>query len=614
MYKRLFTTVLVLLCGAAVAQQVPAEVAQRVALNFWNTHRPANLRAATSAEQLPVNEVQHMYIFAIGEESFVVVADDYRVRPILGYSFDSPASAKLNPEVRYWLRIYEQQIASLGDKSLKPDPRWAQFADSPVPPTPVSLTHVPAICKTKWGQDEPYNNLCPWDEYDEDRAVVGCVATAMAQVMKRWDHPSCGTGNHSYHHSFMDNYGYDYGELSADFSQTTYMWQDMPNKITYAASDAEASALSTLSYHCGVSVDMMYGTHAKGGSGAYSECYDSWGITSCATKAFWKYFKYDSTTIHYEQRNGYTAGMSYITDSAWAAMIDAELAEGRPIYYSGSDKDGGHAFVCDGSNLDSTYHFNWGWNGYYDGYFVLNNLAPMGGGTGTNSTNTFNYDQGAIFGIIPVPEQFDTVEIYDTVCKGYGDYTLREYTLKATATDTLLRHLDTIFHLHLAVIKTNNAKFNSNDGGFGQTEMVEFCRLVGVTMPECMYTRENHVFVGWSKSKSGAGDIYQPGDIVAANSSVTFYARWQDTTVGIAPVDRQTIALHPNPASSELNVTLGSNTPATLYLIDALGQTVISQKMDSPEAKIDLRSLPSGLYILRAVTPQGTYNRRVIKR
>ena len=69
--------------------------------------------------------------------------------------------------------------------------------------------------------------------------------------------------------------------------------------------------------------------------------------------------------------------------------------------------------MLDGSNLDTTYHFNWGWSGYGDGFYAMNNLAPGSGGAGGNATYTFNSGQGAIFGIQPVPEVFDTIVLYD---------------------------------------------------------------------------------------------------------------------------------------------------------------------------------------------------------
>ena len=53
-------------------------------------------------------------------------------------------------------------------------------------------------------------------------------------------------------------------------------------------------------------------------------------------------------------------------------MIKTELDASRPILYSASDTNGagGHAFICDGYNTDGKFHFNFGWYGTCDGWYV----------------------------------------------------------------------------------------------------------------------------------------------------------------------------------------------------------------------------------------------------
>ena len=92
----------------------------------------------------------------------------------------------------------------------------------------------------------------------------------MGQVMKYHNHPEQGTGSHSY-------YAPGYGTQSADFGATTYNWTSMPNQLY-----SHNTAVATLLYHLGVSVDMQY---AASGSGAYS---------SDARDALVEYFSYSS--------------------------------------------------------------------------------------------------------------------------------------------------------------------------------------------------------------------------------------------------------------------------------------------------------------------------------
>ena len=87
---------------------------------------------------------------------------------------------------------------------------------------------------TKWNQGIPYNNMCP--EYagcPGGHFYTGCVATAMAQVMKRWNHPIQGEGSHTYTsqaHPYTANHPANVPShtCSANFGATTYDWDNMP--------------------------------------------------------------------------------------------------------------------------------------------------------------------------------------------------------------------------------------------------------------------------------------------------------------------------------------------------------------------------------------------------
>ena len=604
---------MLLFAGAAVAAPVSEATAAHVAINFWNTYRPQEVKPVTTLQTISFPELQNMFVFANDTVGFVVVAANDRVRPVLGYSFDSPfPTRQLNPELRYWLSIYENQIAYAATIDGAADPRWNTLLTSEPPAEPLSLSHVPALCKTRWNQSEPYNKLCPYDTVYHARSVVGCVATAMAQIMKRWNHPSCGTGSHSYEHHYMwPDTQTSYGILSADFEHTTYMWELMPNTVQLGVSSAAADALSTLSYHCGVAVDMMYGPSAKGGSGAYSDC-GSWA-TACATHAFYEYFKYSEEELHYEERD------NIANDSVWLAMIDYELSLGRPMYYDGSDSTGGHAFVLDGSNLDTMYHFNWGWGGYGDGFYAMNNLAPGGGGAGGNATYSFNSGQGVIFGIQPIPEVFDTVVLYDTICTNYETYENHGYTLPVANCDTNLRYLDTIFQLHLDVELYNIITFSSNTGGLGQMMNSEYCRVDGALMPECPFNRNRYHFIGWSKQSNGTPDtLYQPGDVVYLHGNTIIYAHWKkDSDQAVTTAEEEAVLLWPNPTTGDLYVDLGLVHTAQILVIDAMGRTVL--RADYPNtmnngAKLSLQALPDGVYTVQVKSASGVYNQRIIKR
>ena len=588
--------------------------------NFWAAHRPANLRADVSPKALTFPELDQLYIFDMEGLGFVIVAADDRVMPVLAYSFDDPFPSTLNRDLAYWLHGYNDQIVAM----LKDDnyPRrenilhaWEQLtlagvltdgdpdAEADNADSSSNLVAVPAMLQTKWDQGDPYNTLCPYDSTRQARTVVGCVATAMAQILKYWNYPSFGQDTHSYQpQSMWHSNGIP--RQFADFGQTTYLWQFMPKRLTLTSTEYQINAVSTLSYHCGVAVDMMYGVSADGGSGAYSSC-GPWS-SACATDAFVRYFKYDSS-LYYAERYHYS-------EDEWCNIINQNLALGQPMYYDGSDSTGGHAFVLDGSDLEGRYHFNWGWDGYGNGFYTINNLAPGAGGAGGNATYTFNSGQGVIFGIRPaMVETFDTVDYYDSICSQSQYRYFHEYKLRAVAMDTLLRHLDTIFNYHLKIIGQKQVFLNSNLPG-NEPKVVRYCPATGFTFPACTFDNPGGLFIGWCSKANGDDTIYAPGQTVNINKNTAYFALWLDD-VSIDEVSEDMVQLWPNPSTGEVNITLPFHN-ASISVIDAVGRTVLREdypNMMGGTAKITLNDLPAGTYTVQIRASTGIYNRRIIK-
>ncbi len=307
-------------------------------------------------------DLPDLYILRFKPRGFVLVAAEEQSQPVLGYSLEADfPTLDMPAHVDWYLQQYSRGIEEIRENSAWPvDPGWellrAGNFDAFQP-----VRNVSPLCATNWDQGWPYNSMCPADSDGPGGHVwAGCVATAMAQIMKKWNYPVMGEGSHSYVAS-------GYGTQSADFGATTYNWGSMPNSIS-----SVNSCISTLIYHCGVSVDMGY---SPDGSGAYS---------SDARNALTGYFRYNSDAQYYWAGN-YSA-------ANWSAMLRADLDLGRPIFYRGQSTYG-HAFVLDGYQGTDYFHFNWGWSGYYNGYFYLSNLNP--------GSYDFNEYQGAILHIYP---------------------------------------------------------------------------------------------------------------------------------------------------------------------------------------------------------------------
>ena len=362
----------------AGGQQLRTE-AQTAPRLVYTASMPAN-RAGGNANAF--------YVFNIGP-GFVMVAADDRVQPVLAYSLEDSFQAEDMPaNIRFFLNEYVQEIAQIVSDPLLETPLVSQWREalSPNAGTPRNVTEVTPLLATKWNQNSYYNNMCPADTGGPNgHTYVGCAATAMGQIMRYWQYPTSGIGSHSYNcdHSGQ-GYG-NYGILSADFANTTYQYNMMPNQLSAYTGAAQVHAVAELLYHCGISVEMMYGPD---GSGAYS---------SDVPSALQTYFGYPYCT---------RVNRSSYSTSAWNLLIKTELDRLRPVYYNGQGDAGGHAFVCDGYDANNYFHFNWGWSGHNNGYFLLSNLNP--------STYEFNSQQAAIIGV-RVPQSVQACQGLDSL-------------------------------------------------------------------------------------------------------------------------------------------------------------------------------------------------------
>ena len=357
--KRYALLMLVLLCGASLlqARQVDAVKAkavgqQFVRANFNNELKSNELQLVYTG--LSNRNEACFYAFNVGQEGFVIVSADDRFRPIVGYSDEGPfATENPSPELMFYLdKIIEARTSRSAVLFTNTEEEWQSVMSTGRLLSRNGGRGVDYLCTTKWNQDSPYNLYAPSASSGPGgRCYAGCVATAMSQVMKFWDHPVHGTGSHSY-------YCQGYGSQSANFGNTTYNWEHMPDHVGGNSTQEEIEAVALLMYHCGVSVDMNF---SPGGSGA-----NSWDVPY----AIRHYFSY-SNQCSLKGRDEYSL-------IAWQNMLKEQFELGWPVYYSGFSDSGGHAFVCDGYNDNDLFHYNWGWGGSSDGWFVIDEIDYAG--------------------------------------------------------------------------------------------------------------------------------------------------------------------------------------------------------------------------------------------
>ena len=350
------------LLGIALALSAGVRTPQEaltIASQFTTPQGASRMRARASEASSVIADSAAAYYAVNTRGGFVLVGADDRLPEVLGYSDQASFDPdNLSPEFRYWMQCYEEELS--------------QITNPLSPPLRGGWGGVSPLLSSTWNQSSPYNDLAPLYNETGGRCVTGCVATAMAQVMYYHKHPEIGTGSHSYLWVCTNPVGKS-ATLSANFGQTVYNWSSMLD--TYKSyTPQQGAAVATLMYHCGVSIEMGYGQS----SGAYTEK---------VPVALNTYFGYDPNYQRIRKD-------MYPADSL-NRIIAAELQANRPVLVSGSNDEGGHAFVCDGCDNKGYFHINWGWGGSNDGYYLLTALNP-GKSQGIGGT-TKGYNKGTSF-------------------------------------------------------------------------------------------------------------------------------------------------------------------------------------------------------------------------
>jgi len=381
------------------------DIASQVANKYLSAYPLKASRSIANSFSKTYNGITTYYVFNFTGGGFVVVSADDAAIPVLAESDEGYIESEItSPEVRFWFENYSRQIAEIitnGADNTKSVAEWNNILNNQIK---APTADVAPLLATLWDQSDYYNYFCPVAAGGPaGKAYVGCVATAMGQIMKYHNFPATGVGTHSY----VDG---KYGLQTADFGATTYNFVSMGN----SANSNSFQQIAKLSYHAGVSVDMAYGT--TDGSGAFS---------SDVPGAMSTYFNYDNFTI----KQAYSANY---TPSAWIALLKAELDASRPMYYSGSGDAGGHAWVCDGyRNSDNKFHMNWGWSGSANGYYAIGTLNP-------NLTSyQFNTNNAIVYGIKPgnpdLIVRFSDFDPFNSVTAG-PSFDIKYSVLKGTPT------------------------------------------------------------------------------------------------------------------------------------------------------------------------------------
>lgn len=325
--KRILSLLLLCLSIMSQAQSVATIAHQWLVANGANASK-LHLRSKLAWPELVLYEDDKLGAFAI------VVTDGYSScvdNRILAYSVDNVFS---NPESNWSARLlqtYKLQLDSLKSNGIRSVTDLGfSFGDAP-----KRNTVAPLLGKISWGQTFPYNDMCPALALANTHKPAGCVAIAMSQIMRYYQHPKCGTGYFTYtdgktaREKDFSSLGIDWGKIHTSYSQVKL-------------ADEDYSDVASLVSACAISVRSQFGTKSTSSDAlvARSALVSNWGY---------------SPECHWVVCNS----------SLETEMIIREQLEVRqPVILSG----GKHAFICDGSK-DIYLHYNLGWFGAGNGYY-----------------------------------------------------------------------------------------------------------------------------------------------------------------------------------------------------------------------------------------------------
>lgn len=409
----------------AVADNVDNKKARNVASYFMAAQfgnksiTPENIKLVYEIPNVEKG-VAALYFFNTADNrGFVVVSGTDCIDPIVAFSTDGPIDPNnIPPAMMWWLRQQANMIAYCQNEAIEPaedaKASWRTLEEKTLPYFGRSSKVASFLLKTKWNQNYPFNILCPpatnAGSDVRGRAYVGCVATAMSQIMRYWEYPR--VGNDTTHTYTCTTVGVD-TTLTLNYGEAYFDYEKMPNKVVDTTPYEQIYEIAKLGYHCGVAVNMGYDGD---GSGTQSSRVDD---------AIVAYFKYVKDGLQKLNRNAPRyANSDYqnnpnAKDTTWVNLIVNEIQQRRPVYYSGHSpaggQDAGHAFVCDGWDAaTNTLHFNWGWGGSGDSWCNVYTGQLKPSSRHGNTTYNFTDDHSIIIGITPPQDSIHLVSVEET--------------------------------------------------------------------------------------------------------------------------------------------------------------------------------------------------------
>ena len=311
-----------------------------------------------------------LFLIRQGDIGYIAPADD-GLEPVIGECEETDFTLELPPAMEEWLDDYAREVEWL---NTSPVPSMVLRVATPqmraaASPSTEKTADVAKLIATKWNQTSPWNqNL----KFEGKSCYAGCVPICIAQLLYYWWTKgfSRGCAATEAYTSKTNLY-----EVSALPPVKVFDFADM---VTGKPTTAQAKkAVADMLQHVGYAVKADYKPTGTGSS------------TKDYIPALSEAFRLGSNI---QQIFASKLGLE-----SFKEKVRKELSSGRPVMICGSNSNnkGRHAFLCDGyRSSDDKFHFNWGWGGQYDGYFLMGALKPT-------SARDYSYYKAALINVQP---------------------------------------------------------------------------------------------------------------------------------------------------------------------------------------------------------------------
>lgn len=297
-------------------------------------------------------DASYYYIFDVShDKGFIIISGDHRAVPVIGFATEGGFSYNDgNGFFKEILHRYGEQLKAIVTDQCdsipyddQPPVRELSYrADPDIPAV------LPLLGKTAWGQRDPFNRMCPYFPAVKAKALTGCVATAIGQIMRFYQWPITGKGTHTYTTRTLNL------SQSADFSAHSFQWDKMKDTYDRDCSNRVGEPVSKLMHLIGVAAELDYKERTTSGNGRL------------LIKGMVDYFGY-SPDIKMQLTDNYR-------DIDFRELLRSELQSGRPVFIGSGINRKYHSYVCDGYNEQGLFHLNFGWKGRCNGYYAVGSL------------------------------------------------------------------------------------------------------------------------------------------------------------------------------------------------------------------------------------------------